>query len=232
MTELSVIILCYRSEESIIEFARKTKTLLENITNSFEIVLVGNYFENSDDKTKKYIEILENEDKVFRGICKPKNGMMGWDMKEGLKIAKGNYLCVIDGDGQFPIDSISQCYSKIKEEKIGLVKTHRETRKDGLYRKTISAIYNSFFKTLFPQVNSNDVNSKPKIMTRDFYESIDLKSDDWFIDAEIMINVGKSNTPFYEIPVTFDKLDNRKSFVKPQAIIEFMINLVKYRLNY
>ena len=88
MTELSVIILCYRSEESIIEFARKTKTLLENLTNSFEIVLVGNYIENSDDKTKKYIEILENEDKVFRGICKPKNGMMGWDMKEGLKKVK------------------------------------------------------------------------------------------------------------------------------------------------
>ena len=43
----SLIILCYRSEESILEFARTAKKMVESLTDSFEIVLVGNYFENS-----------------------------------------------------------------------------------------------------------------------------------------------------------------------------------------
>jgi len=84
---------------------------------------------------------------------------------------------------------------------------------------------------LFPSVNSIDVNSKPKILTRECYESLELLSDDWFIDAEIMINIGKLGIPFFELPIEFEKLKDRKSFVKPGAIIEFIINLIKYRLR-
>jgi hypothetical protein len=58
-----------------------------------------------------------------------------------------------------------------------------------------------------------------------------LTSDDWFVDAEIMLNVRGYRMSFREIPVEFDELKGRKSFVKPQAIIEFLINMVRYRLR-
>ncbi len=229
--ELSIIILCYRSEESILAFARQTKKLVAGLTDSFEIVLVGNYFEDSGDKTREYIHQLEQEDEVYRGICKPKEGMMGWDMRKGLEFSRGEYLCVIDGDGQFPIESISNCFKKIKEGNFGLVKTFRVTRGDGLYRKTISAIYNFLFGLLFPNVNARDINSKPKLLTRECYNQLNLSSDDWFIDAEIMINIGRLKIPIAELPVEFEKLAGRQSFVKPSAIIEFLKNLFKYRFK-
>ena len=229
--ELSVVISCYRSEASILEFARRTMELIKTLTDSYEIVLVGNYFENSDDRTRDYIEQLEKEDSVYRGICKPKEGMMGWDMRKGLDHARGTYLCVIDGDGQFPIESIAKCFQVIRGSTYGLVKTYRETRGDGFYRRTISAIYNVLFAVLFPGIKSRDVNSKPKILTKACYDQLNLKSDDWFIDAEIMINIGKLGIPFYELPVVFEKLQGRQSFVKPAAIVEFLKNLFEYRFN-
>ena len=229
--ELSVVILCYRSEASILDFAKKTQNLVKTLTDSYEIVLVGNYFENSGDRTRDYIEQLEKEDPIFRGIYEPKEGMMGWDMRKGLDFARGKYLCVIDGDGQFPIESIAKCFKVIQGSDYGLVKTYRETRGDGAYRRTISAIYNTLFGILFPGIQSRDVNSKPKILTKACYEQLNLKSDDWFIDAEIMINIGKLGIPFYELPVVFEKLQGRQSFVKPAAIIEFLKNLFEHRFN-
>lgn len=229
--ELSIIILCYRSEEQIIDFAQKVKTLAIGLGDSFEIILVGNYIEGSDDRTKEIVEQIAKEDDCFKTVCKPKEGMMGWDMREGFSCASGNYMCVIDGDGQFPIESISYCYETIKKGAHGLVKTYRQKREDGFYRRFISTIYNIVFSILFSKVKSKDVNSKPKILTRIAYEKMNLTSDDWFIDAEIMINVNKLGIPYTEFPVDFLELEGRKSFVKFSAILEFLQNLLVFRFK-
>ena len=230
--ELSIVILCYRSEERIIAFAEEVKVLALTLTSSFEIILVGNYIEGSNDKTPYYIDLIANNDTVYKTVCKPKEGMMGWDMRTGLSITEGKYICVIDGDGQFPIDSIRDCFKVIKTGNFQLVKTYRRKRDDGFYRRMISVFYNLFFKILFPKIKSNDVNSKPKILTRTAYEQMDLESDDWFIDAEIMLNLHKLKLPFHEIPTDFYKLEGRTSFVKISAITEFCKNLIKAWIHF
>lgn len=229
--ELSIIILCYRSEEQIIGFAQDVKNLATKFGDTFEIVLVGNYVEGSDDRTKEIVEQIAAEDATFKTVCKPKEGMMGWDMREGFSNAIGKYICVIDGDGQFPIESITQCYETIKKGDYGLVKTYRKKREDGVYRRFISGVYNIIFSILFSKVNSKDVNSKPKILTREAYEQMSLTSDDWFIDAEIMININKLGIPYREFPVDFLELEGRKSFVKFSAILEFLQNLLVFRFR-
>ncbi|MFK5878067.1 MAG: glycosyltransferase family 2 protein [Flavobacteriaceae bacterium] len=229
--ELSIIILCYRSEQSIIAFVEKVKSTTEKFTNNFEIILVANYIENSGDKTAEIVEQIAKKNTIYKTVCKPKKGMMGWDMKEGLSIANGNYLCVIDGDGQFPISNIEKSYFLIKEKKHQLVKTYRVHRKDGLYRKLISYIYNIIFNILFPSLDSRDINSKPKIFTRELYNQMNLTSDDWFIDAEIMLEVKRLKIKFYEFPTEFYALKDRTSFVKFSAIIEFVKNLIKFKLK-
>lgn len=229
--ELSIIILCYRSEQSIIEFSEKVRKLAEELTSSYEIVLVGNYMEGSNDKTKEIVEAIAKNNKIYKTVCKPKKGMMGWDMKEGLSIATGKYLCVIDGDGQFPIESIASCYNIIKSNSYGLVKTYRNKREDGFYRIFISRVYNLVFSILFSSIKSKDINSKPKILNRESYERMNLTSDDWFIDAEIMLNIDKLGISYYEIPTDFYKLEGRVSFVKFSAILEFIRNLIKARFG-
>lgn len=58
-----------------------------------------------------------------------------------------------------------------------------------------------------------------------------LESDDWFIDAEIMLNVRKLKLPFFEFSIQFKELSNRKSFVKVSAIFEFLKNLIVHKLK-
>ena len=229
--DLSIIILCYRSGQTIIDFFNKTKALVADAVPEHEFVLVANYLEGSGDRTGEFAEQIANENPNCKVVSNPKKGMMGWDMRQGLDTATGDVLCVIDGDGQFPISSILDSYREIQNGRLDLVKTYRETRNDGLYRKMISSIYNFIFKILFPGLNSKDVNSKPKLLRRTAYEKMTLTSDDWFVDAEIMLNIRDQQMSFKEIPVEFDELKGRQSFVKPQAIGEFLINMLSYRLK-
>jgi hypothetical protein len=105
-------------------------------------------------------------------------------------------------------------------------------RQDGIYRNIISIGYNFIFKILFPKYRGyHDVNGKPKIMKREVYEVMDLHSTDWFLDAELIINALEMNLSIAELPVKFESLSNRKSFVKLGSLAEFAKNLFKYRFK-
>jgi glycosyltransferase involved in cell wall biosynthesis len=228
--DFSLVVLCYRSGKSIIPFVEKLCQTLSYCTFTWELVLVGNYVEGSADETPEVVEALAATRPNIRTVVRPKVGMMGWDMRMGLDAARGEYIGVIDGDGQFPPESIVACLLKAKVQNLDLTKTYRVRRDDGVYRRIISAVYNLLFKLLFG-LRIHDVNSKPKIIRRSKYELLHLESDDWFADAEIMIRAQEAGLTIGEIPVHFLVNDTRGSFVKPTAIFEFMSNLFKYRFG-
>lgn len=191
---------------------------------------MGNYVEGADDETPEVVRQLAERSPNIRTVIRPKQGMMGWDMRMGLDAARGTYIGVIDGDGQFPPESIVACLLKAELENLDLTKTYRVIRDDGPYRRLISFVYNSLFKLLFG-FKVRDINSKPKIIRRDKYELLHLTSDDWFADAELIIRAREMGLKIGETPVHFVANDTRGSFVKPTAILEFALNLFKYRFR-
>lgn len=224
------MVLAYQSAETIPIFVDSLVSCLEAKEIHWELILVGNYFENSGDKTPDVIKSLAKRDGRIRAVTQVKEGMMGWDMKSGLNAASGKVLAVIDGDGQMPAEDVIRVYEKLREDDLDLAKTYRIQRDDGSYRRVISFVYNALFKVLFPGLNSRDINSKPKVMTHDVYAKMDLQSDGWFIDAEIMIQARRMRLKTGEIETDFRSIDSRPSFVKPLSIVEFLANLVWYRI--
>lgn len=230
--ELSIVILCYRAGESIREFVGRIIQALESDqVFDYELVLVGNYHKNSHDPTPEVVRDLASRNPKIRFVARAKEGMMGWDMKSGLEITRGSYIVVIDGDGQFPVEDVVEVYKKIKDEKLDLVKTYRMHRGDSSWRKCISMVYNNFFHVFFPGLHSKDINAKPKIFTRETYDKLKLTSDDWFIDAEIMIQARRLHLKIGEIPTVFLGLTGRRSFVRLKTVFEFIKNLIKYRFK-
>jgi glycosyltransferase involved in cell wall biosynthesis len=226
----SLVVLCYRSGHSIIPFIERLQRTLSRCNFSWELILVGNYIEGSDDKTPEVVTKLAEHSPNIRTVIRPKQGMMGWDMRMGLDAARGTYIGVIDGDGQFPPESIIACLLKAELDELDLTKTYRVIRDDGLYRRFISFIYNGVFSLLFG-FKVRDINSKPKIIRRDKYELLHLESDDWFADAEIVIRARELGLKIGETPVHFSANDKRGSFVKPRAVLEFTSNLLRYRFS-
>jgi len=226
-----VVVLAYRSASTIEGFVASLVTSLDEEKIDWEIILVGNYFEGTGDQTAEVVQRISDRNPRIKPVVHVKEGMMGWDMKSGLRAATGKKMAVIDGDGQMPCTDVIRVYNLMVEKGYDLVKTVRIKRSDGLYRMSISTVYNLLFKVMFPGINAWDINSKPKIMTRELYQKMNLESNGWFIDAEIMIIARRLKMEIGEIETTFHSIDSRPSFVKPLAILEFLANLIWYRIK-
>jgi len=212
-------------------FADRTERLLNRFIPSWEMILVGNYFEGRDDETPIVVKNIASRKNNIKVVAMPKRGMMGWDARCGLSMATGNYICIIDGDEQMPYRDIIRVYRKIKAENLDLVKTYRAIRYDGVKRMIVSFIYNILFHLLFPGINTRDINSKPKIFTKEAYKKMNLVSDDWFLDAEMMIQARRLKLGIGTLPAKFYKCNYRTSFVKFDTIFEFLRNLFFARVK-
>jgi hypothetical protein len=155
---------------------------------------------------------------------------MGWDLRSGLALATGEYLAVIDGDGQVLVEDLVRVYRLLREQGLDLAKTYRKQRGDGLKRKLFSLVFNGLFHLLFPGVPARDINAKPKILTRAAFERMSLQSTDWFIDAEILIQARRLGLRIGETETEFLGLTGRRSFIKLAAVFEFLRNLLRYRI--
>jgi glycosyltransferase involved in cell wall biosynthesis len=229
--DLSVVLLCYRSEDALPSYVKELEACLTKLNIDWEIILVGNYISGSNDRTPDIAREIASQDSRIKALAKEKEGMMGWDMKSGFESASGKAIAVTDGDGQFPLDDVGRVYQELITGNLDLVKTYRIKRGDGWYRKILSSVYNFILIIFFPGLSCRDVNSKPKIFRADVLHKMDLISEDWFIDAEIMIKARRLNLKFAEISTEFTKLDSRGSFVNPSAIIEFIVNIILFRLR-
>jgi glycosyltransferase involved in cell wall biosynthesis len=228
---LSAIVLCYRAEESI---GRVIDPLYHDLSESevsFELVLVANFDEGRADTTPEVVRAFAAEHEHARTVIEAKQGAMGWDMRMGLEAATGDYLVVIDGDAQNPVEDVLRMYREMERTGTDVMKGRRIARFDGLKRRVVSGVYNGLFVALFRTRGLWDINGKPKGMTRAAYERLHLTSDDWFIDAEIVLAALREGLEISELSVVFNRNEERASFVRASAILEFLRNMARSRLK-
>ena len=231
--ELSIVVLCYRSEERIIPYLEQMeRELVDAGVQDYELVLVGNYFPGSIDRTPDIIKRLAEQKAQVVPVVLEKQGMMGWDVITGLKQARGEAIALIDGDGQMPSKDIVRLYQVLKSGEFDFVKTYRVKRLDGSHRRIMSRWYNLLFHLLFPGTLFRDINSKPKLFTKEALSRLDLECKGWFSDGEIMLNVSRLNLSFAEIPTVFYPHEWRASFVDISAVVEMIGYMVLYRVKY
>lgn len=232
MPELSVVVLCYRAEETIIPFIEKMEKELNEEGINYELILVANYLPNILDKTPEIVSEMAKNNLRIAPVIKEKQGMMGWDLHSGLRMAKGKAIAFIDGDGQMPSFDIVRLYRVFRSWEFDICKTYRIKRFDAPWRQAISVIYNLFFNIFFPGVYIHDINSKPKIISREAYQKMKLTSADWFADAEMIIEARRLKLVIGEIPTVFFEHRWGRSFVKSTTMFEFIKNMIIYRFRY
>lgn len=228
---LSAIVLGYRAEEALTPIVTPLYDELAGSGIDFELVLVANYNADDPDQTARVAaEFAAAHDRVVV-LAEPKAGGMGWDMRSGLEAARGDFMVVIDGDGQNPTGDVMRIYQAHLASGSQVIKGRRSIRGDGWVRQLISAVYNVAFIVMFRARGLWDVNGKPKGLSRAALERMELSSDDWFADAEIVLEARRLGLGLEEIPVRFDVNRHRGSFVNWRTVVEFVRNMFARRLG-
>jgi glycosyltransferase involved in cell wall biosynthesis len=229
--DLSAIVLCYLAGASIQEVIGPLEELLVRSELTFELVLVANYWPHGHDDTPEIVRQFARTRDNVTALTEEKHGGMGWDMRSGLAAAQGAHLVVIDGDAQNPVEDVIRMYELMRRTKADVGKGRRTNRADGIYRRVISWGYNVIFRLLFHTRDLWDINGKPKALTRKAYEQMCLDSNDWFIDAEIVLAAKRGGMKIVELPVVFLENKERSSFVHFSTIWEFAVNMAHHRFR-
>jgi glycosyltransferase involved in cell wall biosynthesis len=228
--ELSVIVLCYQAGEQTRNVVLPLYDELERQTVSYELILVANHWDEFD-STPAVAADLARSRETIRVVAARKQAAMGWDMRSGLRAARGSYLVVIDGDGQVPVRYAVDVYEALKRSGADVAKGRRFMREDGSVRSITSLGYNLLFRLMFGTRGLWDINGRPKGLRRDAYERLGLSTDDWFTDAEMLLKARRQRMRIVEVPVRFLRNEVRASFVGVDTVWEFLRNMALWRLG-
>ncbi|MEA2098382.1 MAG: glycosyltransferase family 2 protein [Patescibacteria group bacterium] len=152
--EISIIIPAYNEAENLPLLCGEIATVMENITNSYEIIIVN---DGSNDKTQETIEKLsqDNEDYI-KGIQFRSNFGKASALKAGFNEAQGEIIFTMDADLQDDPKEIPNFIAKI-DEGYDLISGWKQNRKDSFIKNTSSKFFN-FITSLFSNVQLHDFN--------------------------------------------------------------------------
>ncbi|AVR44475.1 glycosyl transferase family 2 [Christiangramia fulva] len=112
------------NEYYVVERLLKNIVKLDYPKNRLEIQVLDDSTDHSLEKTSEIIEKLQEEDFDIQHIVrKNRDGFKAGALKEGLKIAKGEYIAVFDSDFMPGSDWLLKTVPYFKNEKIGVVQT-------------------------------------------------------------------------------------------------------------
>ena len=225
---LSLVIPFYNEERNIKSVVSGLVDDFKKASIDYELILVNN---GSTDGSPQMLENLAKESPDRIKVARvPVNQGYGWGIINGLKLASGEYVGYMCGDGQIKPKDVIEVFNSLRNGSLGLAKVKRVNRNDGIVRKAASIAYNFLFLVAF-NVKTLDVNGSPKIFRRELLEIISPASKDWFIDAEVMIKAKYLKLKVGEVPVEFLRREEGRSHVAFTTIFEFIRNMLSYKLG-
>ncbi len=227
--DISVVVPCY-NEEGIIGYSIPKLSKAFRLSGfRLELVAVDN---GSTDRTGEIIAELAVQDPSIVPHRVVQNQGYGHGLLSGLSVATAPWVCFIPADGQVDAEDTVRLFEAALASGTDVVaKARRRFRMDGLYRKLVSTAYNVFIRTLWPKLQSIDVNGTPKIAPRALLLNMRLQSEDWFLDPEIMLKAHYMGVRVLEFNVFARLRGNGLSHVRATTCWEFARNLLRYRFG-
>jgi len=234
--DLSLVLPCFNEEEVVESTVRDLLAAfepaghgLEQAGHGLEIVAVDN---GSRDRTGQILASLAASDPRVVTARVEVNQGYGLGILTGLPLCTAPWVGLLCADGQVDAQDVVKLFAaRDRVAPPALLKVRRRFRQDGLKRKITSVLYNLGTNLLFGGLRTLDVNGNPKLFPRELLPALDLKSRDWFLDAEIMIKAKKLGLRVVEVDVPGQLRRGGASNVRLGTCFEFARNLLACRFG-
>jgi len=192
--KLSVIIPIYNEVKTVEEIIKR----VESVNIEKEIIAVD---DGSTDGSLDVLNKLADERRI-KFIRHQKNSGKGAAIKSGLKIASGDIIIIQDADLETDPQDFYRLIKPIENGETRVVFGYRIAKKPASVYwwggKTVSLI-----TLLLYGGNVKDVNNGYKVMTRELWNSLNLKSDRFQICEEITAKLLKRKEKIIQVPTQY-----------------------------
>lgn len=226
---LSLVMPAYNEEEIVASTIGDLLACFERAGHRLELVAVDN---GSRDRTGAILAELAAKDPRVVPVRVEVNQGYGFGILSGLPHATAPWVGMITADGQVEPHDVVKLFEVTRRIKPpAILKVRRRFRMDGWKRKLVSVIYNATANALFGGLGSIDVNGNPKLFPRELLPALDLRSKDWFLDAEILVKAKRLGIRVMEVNVFGHMREGGTSNVRASTCAEFVRNLLRARFG-
>lgn len=167
--EISIVIPLYNEEKNVSILLSRLYQALK--THQYEIVLVD---DGSTDQTINQVHLHANH-RVQLVMLRYNKGQT-YAMREGIAVAKGDYIATMDGDLQNDPSDIPRLLNKLIEGSYDMVSGYREKRKDSWHRTLPSRLANGLIRNT-TGVYVRDYGCTLKVFRADLAKGLDLHGE-------------------------------------------------------
>jgi len=160
--QLSVVMPVYNEKDSIGDAVKEIQAIVLDKVPGAELVVVN---DGSTDSTKDVLEELARQDPRVRVITQP-NGGHGAALRNGIELAQGQYMLLVDSDRQIAIEAFTELWPLAQT--CDMVMGIRAVRHDPPTRIYLTKFVRQVIKLLFG-VSIRDANVPFKILKRSLW---------------------------------------------------------------
>lgn len=229
---LSLIIPTYNEERRLPQTLESILKYLENQDYVYEIIISD---DGSKDNTVNYVKSLPGYPDFIKVIELGKNIGKGWGIKNGVKLARGEYIIYSDADGSTPIEELEKLIAALDEGyDIAIASRALDVSnvKSKWYRKIIGGVFNIIIK-LFLFGDIKDTQCGFKLFKAECAKKIfEINRLSGFcFDVEVLFLAKKLNYKIKEVPICWHAVSGSKINLVTDSISMFL-DLIKIKIFY
>lgn len=211
---VTFVIPALNEEDIISETVADVYRVVSDHLQDFEIILVD---DGSTDRTGALMEDLARHLDRVRVIHNPRNLGLGESYKRGLAAARHRYLMMLCGDGGFPATSLPPVLAALGRADIVIPRISNLKEIKTPFRYFTSRTYTTLLNLLFG-LRIGYYNGLP-LHRVDLLRRIDITSDSFGFQAEILIKLIRAGCRYVEVDVPGAERTQRSNALRLRNLV-------------
>ena len=224
MKKISVGFLVFNENDSLENTIKKAYEELKSISDEFEIWIFDN---NSSDGSQQTVRNLMKSIKELKNFNHDKNVGYAQNLNAAIHNMNGDYIFVIDGDGQYCLSDIKPAL-RLLNNGTQVIFGIRDPRKDPLFRIVLSYFLNLISKLI---LNSKlkDINCGFRGFTYEASRKIKINYEYNFVGPEVYALSKINNFEIDELKINhYHRLAGVSYFNSLFQVIKSCLLMIKY----
>ena len=218
--QISIVIPVYNEEKAIKETIEGLKRELNKLNLNYEIIVVN---DGSTDKTKEILGKIE----VIKLIDHPENKGYGAAIKTGVKQSQADFILIIDADGTYPNESISELIKHTSDYDMVVGARTGKKAKIPLIRKPAKWIMGKLANYL-SGMKIPDINSGLRIMKKSLIEKyLYILPDGFSFTTTITLAALTNGYRVKYVPITYSKRTGKSKFRPIRDTLNFFQLIIR-----
>jgi glycosyltransferase involved in cell wall biosynthesis len=227
--KLSVIVPVYNERNTVVEVVRRMRAVELPDGIEREIIVID---DGSSDGTRDVLRQLG--DSTVRILVHDGNRGKGAAVRTGLALATGDYVLIQDADLEYDPDDWPRLITPVMRGRARVVYGSRFTgeRRNMLLLHWIGNRLLSLVTNILFNSTLSDMETCYKLVDRKLLVDLELRSDQFDIEAEITAKILKRGIRIYEVPISYmgREFDEGKKITWRDGFAALW-TLVKFRLG-